>query len=189
MKIAKLGGILLIVSAIAAGIMAFANDKTAILIEQVNETANNESRKAVFPDADEYLEIDAAKLAEIQKEKPEVVEVFESKKSGELVGYIIKTAPSGYAGAVEVITGIDMEKKISGVRIGNHEETPGLGALAAEEDFYGQFGGKGIDKPLEVVKADPADGQVLAITGATITSDAVTSGVNISIEVLEMIEK
>ncbi len=188
MKIAKLGLILLIITAIAATILGFANDKTAVLIEKTNEEANNEARKAALPSAEEFEELDEAELEEIKKEKPEVLDVFKGIKGGEVVGYTVKTGPVGYAGPVEIISGINVEKKIEGVRIGNNSETPGLGALAAEESFYGQFSDKDA-APLEVVKSAPSDNQILAITGATITSAAVTNGVNTSIEVVEMLSK
>ena len=65
----------------------------------------------------------------------------------------------------------------TGVRIGTHSETPGLGARAAEEKFYGQFTGK--SGTLSVIKTGEAgDSEINAITAATITSTAVTNAVN-----------
>lgn len=183
MKIAKLGGILLIITIIAAGILGFANKKTSVLIDKVNEAANNESRKQVLPEAEEFKEIDAKQLEGIKSKHPEVIDVYEGTSNGKVIGYTIKTGTTGYGGIVEVITGINKEEdKIKGVRIGNNEETPGLGALATEESFNGQYTDVPV-KPLTVVKSSPGESQILAITGATITSNAVTSGVNIAIEV------
>lgn len=188
MKIAKLGGILFVITVIAAGILGFANQKTAVLIEQVNEAANNESREQVLPDAEEFEEIEADKLSEIQSAHPEVIDVYEGKAGGETIGYTVKTGTIGYGGVVEVITGINKEENIiEGVRIGNNEETPGLGALATEESFNGQYTEKPAEQ-LTVVKSSPGETDILAITGATITSDAVTDGVNIAIEVVGEIE-
>lgn len=188
MKIAKLGGILLVITVIAATILGFANDKTAVLIEETNEKANNEARQAALPSAEEFEELEAAELEELKKENPEVLDVHKGLKGGEVIGYTVKTGPGGYGGPVEIITGINSEMKIEGVRIGNNTETPGLGSLAAEEPFYGQFTDKDA-APLEVVKSAPSDNQILAITGATITSEAVTNGVNSAIEVVEKISE
>lgn len=102
--------------------------------------------------------------------------------SGNIVGYVFtNTSNSGYGGAVEVMTGIDAEGTVTGVVILSHNETPGLGANAEKESFRDQY--------LQAARADgfaliksgtPADGQVLAMTGATITSNAVTEAVNMS---------
>ena len=81
---------------------------------------------------------------------------------------------------MEVIIGIDNEGSIDGVRIGNHAETPGLGAKAADEEFVEQFGGKSIDKPIQVKKTENLDdNEIQALTGATITSEAVSDAVNL----------
>jgi electron transport complex protein RnfG len=86
------------------------------------------------------------------------------------------------------MTGIDVEGKITGVRLGNHNETPGLGANATLPYFYEQYENKSIDKDIEVSKVEPTkDNQIQAISGATITSSAVTSGVNMAINTFKEI--
>ena len=61
-------------------------------------------------------------------------------------------------------------------------EQPGLGAKSTEPAFYGQFENKN-NLPLEVVKGvATSDNQIVAISGATITSNAITSGVNSAVE-------
>lgn len=185
MKIAKLGGILLAVTLIAAAILGFANEKTAALIAATNEKTSNESRKEVLATAVDFKAVDEAKIKEIQAKNPEVLEVHAGLDgSGQIVGYTVKTATKGYAGDVEVITGVTTDKKVSGVKLGTNSETPGLGTLAGEDEFSGQYTGKEAVE-LEVVKSAPNDTQILAITGATITSRAVTTGVNIATSILD----
>ena len=72
-----------------------------------------------------------------------------------------------------MMVGVDTEGTVTGVRILSHSDTPGLGALATSPDFYEQF--TGMSGTLAVNKDG---GQVQAITSATITSRAVTVGVN-----------
>jgi electron transport complex protein RnfG len=77
--------------------------------------------------------------------------------------------------------GVTADGKISGVRVpGGHNETPGLGAEAEKPDFYEQFAGKDASLALRLVKdrAGAGAGDIAAISGATITSDAVTKAVN-----------
>ena len=73
---------------------------------------------------------------------------------------------------------------VRGVVILSHEETPGLGANAENESFLGQYsGGAG---PFSVVKSAPAaENQVEALTGATVTSTAVTEAVNQAVSYFE----
>ena len=87
------------------------------------------------------------------------------------------------------MVGIKSDGTIVGINIGNMSETPGLGAKSKEESFYGQY----VQKPateLSVVKGGAAgETEIQAISGATITSDAVTNGVNTAVEVYDSISK
>ena len=97
-----------------------------------------------------------------------------------LIGYTIKTSPKGYGGAVEVMVGISTDGKITGVDIGNHSETPGLGSKASDPAFKDQYLDKDVANSLLVVKGSVNnDNEISAISGATITSNGVTSGENI----------
>ena len=174
--ILRLGSILFVICAVAALMLGVTNNITAPVIEQRNIQANNESRKAVLQAAEEFKQIENAKGDLVE-------EVYQGLKNGEVVGYTIKTTPKGYGGKVEVMVGITADGNISGVKIGNHSETPGLGSKASEPTFKDQFKGKGTDKSLTVVKGNTSnDNDIAAISGATITSKAVTSGVNAAID-------
>ena len=70
----------------------------------------------------------------------------------------------------------------------SQDETPGLGANATKSEFTDQYKQKA--QELEVIKnAEPADGEIQAITGSTITSQAVTDAVNKAVAAYEKIEK
>lgn len=80
-----------------------------------------------------------------------------------------------------MMVGIDTELNVTGVKIINMSETPGLGAKASEDSWLSQFKGK--NDIISVVKTGNAkDNEINAISGATITSKAVTQGVNDSLE-------
>lgn len=112
-----------------------------------------------------------------------VVEVNQGKDGGNTVGYAVTVSSKGYAGPIEIMVGISSEGKIEGIKILSMSETPGLGAKAKEPAFSGQYKGKSLDNPLEVVKTKPANpNEIEAITGSTITSRAVTKGVNEAVE-------
>lgn len=184
----KLGAILLVITSIAAGLLALANDKTSGTIAELTEKKNNESRMAIFKDAKSFKEIDKKDLKDVQKKHGDVQEVFEAlDSSNKVIGYTVKTATAGYADKIEVTTGISVKGKITGVSVGNNSETPGLGSKAAEPAFQDQFNDQSVKKKLEVVKSAPGEGQIQALTGATITSNGVTVGVNTAVQAFNML--
>ena len=173
----KLGAILFVICAVASLVLGVTNNITSPVIEERNIQASNELRQIVLSDADEFKELDGIN-SDI------VLEVYEGISGGNVVGYTIKTAPKGYGGTVEVMVGISVDGKVTGVDIGNHSETPGLGSKATEPAFKDQYTGKDISNELSVVKGSASsENEISAISGATITSKAVTNGVNAAIEV------
>lgn len=175
----RLGAILFVICAVASLMLSLTNNITAPVIEQRNIQANNESRQEVLQVAEEFNEVKDVKGDLIE-------EVYQGTKGGEVVGYTIKTTPKGYGGKVEVMVGISNDGKISGVKIGNHSETPGLGSKSADPSFKDQYNGKSTKTPLNVVKGNASnENDIVAISGATITSKAVTAGVNAAMDVYE----
>lgn len=184
----KLGLILLLICAISAVVLAGTNNITAARIEETDRQANDAARKEVFPDASSFKPLDESKLKELISSNPEIIEIYEAyDNSNNLIGYTFKTATGGYGGDVQVITGISAsENKITGMKVVSHSETPGLGANSTKEFFQERFINKPVDKELVVVKTSPTkDNEIQALTSATITSNAVTKGVNIAREVYE----
>jgi electron transport complex protein RnfG len=178
-EIVKLGLILLIITAVAAAILGFTYDITKAPIEQQILQSNIEARKTVLPKAENFEELSIEQF----KAYHTVLEVYKGTKDDETIGFTIKVNSNGYGGPIEVMVGIDRNGVVNGVSIGNHSETPGLGAKASNEAFKGQYSGKKADKELIVIKSGvPKDNEIQAISGATITSKAVTSGVNTAIE-------
>ncbi|MCY6484557.1 RnfABCDGE type electron transport complex subunit G [Clostridium aestuarii] len=178
-EIISLGLTLLLITAIAGIILGGAHKITAepIAIQQKKE--NDAAMQEVLPKAESFEEQD-------KKQLPKdgiILSVNQGIAGSDVAGYAIKVAPKGYAGLIEMMVGISSEGKIEGIKILAHGETPGLGAKAPEKEFSGQYAGKSIEKNLVVVKTAPAnDNEIKAITGATITSSAVTRGVNSAIE-------
>lgn len=175
----RLAGVLLIVCAIAAALLGYTNEVTYDKIQEQLVKASDEARKEVLPDADAFEKLDDSTLASISSKYNFVKEVYTAKKGSDVVGYAVKVAPKGYGGAVEVVVGITVDGTIQGIKVGSHNETPGLGANSTKPAFQGQFAGKTWENPLSVIKSGtPKDNEIAALSGATITSRAVTNGVN-----------
>ena len=175
--ILKLGVTLFAICAVAALVLGVTNNITAPVIEERNIQASNEARKIVLSEADEFKELEGMN-SDI------VLEVYEGIKDGQVIGYTIKTSSKGYGGAIELMVGISKDGKITGVEIGNHSETPGLGSKATEPMFKNQYVNKDVLNSLLVVKGSTNnDNEISAISGATITSNGVTSGVNAAMKI------
>lgn len=104
------------------------NNITAPVIEERNIQESNEARKTVLPEADEFKELEGMN-SDI------VLEVYEGIKDGQVIGYTIKHHQKDMVVAIELMVGISKDSKITGVEIGNHSETPGLGSKSYRTYF------------------------------------------------------
>ncbi len=171
-SIFKLGLILFVITAVTGAILGAVHEVTSEPIRATQERLRQEALKATLPAADTFSSVPLAAEGE------GVLEVSEGTKDGQTVGYNLTVKPKGYAGPIELIVGISREGLITGIKILNQSETPGLGANATLPSFSGQFAEKKAQE-LSVTKSPPqSDAEIQAISGATITSTAVTSGVN-----------
>ena len=178
--IIKTGIILFLITGIAALILASVNNITAPMIA-ANETEKQmTAMTTVLPDAEKFDELtDVVKI-------DGVFGIYAGKNGDETVGYAVLVESMGYGGAISMVVGVDLDGKITGIDITNQSETPGLGANCAKDEFKNQFVGK--TSEITVAKNNAKENQIDAITSATITSKAVTKGVNIAVEAVKNIE-
>jgi len=136
----------------------------------------------VFPEADindfEQVELDSAAADQAVSDMGVNGTIDEACTVGDM-GYVVTaTDKDGFGGSIQVTVGITSDGTVNGVSILAINETAGLGMKAKESDFYSQFEEKAVES-LEVVKGSAAaENQIEAISGATITSRAVTNGVD-----------
>jgi len=90
-----------------------------------------------------------------------------------IIGYSFESSGSGYGGTIDILVSLKDLETINGISIINHMETPGLGARIVEPSFTDQFK----DVLIQDVKLRKDDGQIDAISGATISSLAVVNAV------------
>ena len=163
--VARLAVTLLLITAVVAAALAGINAVTAPRIQAINNQKTQTAIEAVLPGGGEEIGFadDTGLVSTIYKGQS---------------GYAVEVTPSGFNGTVTMMVGVDTSGKVLGISIVNHTETAGLGATAAAlttagNAFRGQFAGMSGSVS---VKQD--GGQVDALTGATITSRAVCTGVN-----------
>jgi len=181
MKIAnmlKLGLILAIFAAAACVMLAFVYTGTASIIARRQQADLKAALKDIFPEADSFK---LAKGIESPDTAVTIEAAYTAIRGGKPVGAALRLTRASYGGPIKIMAGVSIDGTVTGVKIMEHSDTPGLGANAASPQyfvnkaqgitFYGQFAGKSVNDPFEV-KND-----VAAITASTITSRAVTSAV------------
>ena len=117
------------------------------------------------------------------------IEYYTAIKGGDTAAYIFTESAKGYGGDVSVMTAVRPDGTVAGVAILDvSNETPGLGQNAAKENLYSQYAGlkKGISLLKNGAKAE--NNEVDAVTGATITSTAVTRAVNTALDNFEKVK-
>ncbi|MDH8678349.1 RnfABCDGE type electron transport complex subunit G [Fusibacter bizertensis] len=186
--ILKTGLILLVICVIAALGLGLTNEVTKGPIAEQRFLANEQAKKEVLPDAASYADITGEDLESIVSQFNPVTEAYMGlDASGNTIGYVFKSTPTGFGGNVEVVTGISNDGTVTGLRVGSHNETPGLGAKAKDADFYEQYAGKSALDQIGVSKTSSDGNDIQAITGATISSAAITNGANASIDAFNWI--
>lgn len=190
--------ILTLITLVAGGVLGLVYEITKEPIAKQQEMAKQEAYKSVFEDADSFEvcveEGDgelAAYLAENGFEAQTINEVMEAKDaSGETLGYAINlTTSEGYGGDITFSMGVREDGTLNGISILTISETAGLGMNATKDEFKNQFQNKQAES-FEVTKTGAAaDNQINAISGATITSNAVTKGVNSGLCAFEYVKE
>lgn len=185
----KYGFVLFAISVICTLLLAVTNMVTEPVIEMRDEQKNIEAQQSVLPQADKFEPIsDLDQIKEDMPENGDLVASIDMAYSGnDLVGYTVKTTPNGYGGEIQLLTGIDTEGKITGIYVLDQSETAGLGARSTEQEFQDEYKGLSAEEEITVEKSGPVEGnEIQAISGATITSNAVTLGVNTASEAVKV---
>lgn len=182
-KIIKNTIILTVITLVSGLLLGLAYEVTKAPIAQSQENAKKEAWQAVFPDAD----LDAFEEADVDTDVADqviadlgveaTIDEVCTVDGGE-TGYVITATDSeGYGGDIQVVVGITADGTVSGISFLSISETAGLGMNAQNESFYEQYVGVQTDK--FYVSKDGGEGEPIdAISGATITTRAVTGAVN-----------
>ncbi len=163
---------LFIICLIATFLLGVTNAVTAPIIADLAIETEKKSRQVVFPEAVNFGE------ADIAEDGTSVVAALD--EAGNTIGYVVVNTEKGYGGDMSIMTGVDLDGKVTGVNILSHSETAGLGANATSENFRNKF--IGLIGGITVSKDKPGENSIDALTGATITSRAVVRAVNAAIE-------
>lgn len=172
---------LFLVCVIITGALAVVNGITKPIIEERDKAALQESLSVVLPGSGSFSDaMDREMLISRGYQPGETVKnLYEVHAGGETVGYVVEVTPRGYGGVISILVGIDRDLSVTGVKILSHNETPGLGSKAQDEAYLKQYLGTIPENLYRVVKTAPSqDGDIAALSGATVTSRAVSNGIS-----------
>ncbi len=186
-KIVKNTLILSAITIVAGCLLGLVYEITKAPIAQAQENAKQEAYKTVLADAAEFTvdeTLDPAGAADVLLEAgytgDDITEVAEAKDaSGEVMGYVITvTSHEGYGGDIRLSVGILSDGTVKGIEMLDISETAGLGMKATEDDFKNQFKDKQVEKFSYTKSGEDGDDKIDALSGATITTNAVTNAVD-----------
>ena len=176
--------ILFAITLIAGCLLGLFYQVTQKPIARQEELAKQEAYQKVFADADKFevQEFDMGKAESILKNARYDATINEVIKAintaGEPMGYVVTvTTHEAYNGDITFSVGIKGDGTVNGMSILSISETAGLG-MKAEEELVPQFSGKKADSFAYSKTGASADNEIDAISGATITTNAVVNGVN-----------
>jgi electron transport complex protein RnfG len=174
----KMIAAIVIFAVVACAGLAVVVEKTTPAINENKARTTADALAGLFPDATGNSLIAGGLQA--TEDGVTLGDVYKMEKDGKLIGLAVTSSSFGFNADVKALVGVGVDGKITGVKILENTDTPGLGANAGKETyyvdkpnkitFYGQFAGKSADG-LAVQKDG---GSIVAITASTITSRGVT---------------
>lgn len=187
--------ILTIITLVSGLLLGVVYEITKEPIAVAQEAAKQEAYKEVFADADSFDIYEAfdgiiaeSVLLENGLDTNTINEVVVAKSGDVALGYVITvTSHEGYGGDIKFTIGITADGHLNGISILSISETAGLGMKAADDAFKGQFTDKDVATFSVTKTGSTNDSEIDAISGATITSDAVTYGVNAGLAYFEAV--
>ncbi len=174
------GVVLMAITAIVAGLLAFIHAQTAPVIELHETEKRQAALETIFPEADEFVDALDRTSDDFSYSDANVSSVYLVYDNNEIVGYCVSVSSVGYSSTpIELMVGSDLLNKVTSIRVVNHSETPGIGetVISENEGFFSQFTGQ--SRPIEF------SNQITAVSGATFTSEGIKNGVNAALDAVD----
>jgi electron transport complex protein RnfG len=180
-EIIRLCFVLTVIAAVSAGVLAFVDQKTQEPIASALKAEEMAAVESVLPPFDNEADKDTLTLGD----EACSYKFYRGRKGNVIVGAAFTIiAPNGYSGDIKVMVGVDTAGVVQGIEILDHRETPGLGAKIETAEFRNQYKGKSLANP-DVWDVMKDGGTFKQITGATISSRAVTHCIARALEFFE----
>lgn len=185
---------LLVITLVAGLLLGLVYQITKEPIAKEQQRAKEEAYKEVFADAASFeeLPLDNGAIKELKENGwdaviDEAMQVYDKDKN--LIGHVLTvTDHEGYGGDIRFAMGVKSDGTLNGISFLSLSETAGLGMKAKDEEFKGQFAGKKAERFQYTKNGAANKNEIDAISGATITTNAVTNGVNAGLYYISTLE-
>ena len=185
-KILKNTAILTAITLVAGSLLGLVYEITKDPIAVAQENAKQNAYRAVLAEAENFVEFDDFDADEAKAVVTEagytddITEVVVAvDASGDAIGYVVSvTSHDGYGGDIALSVGILNDGTVKGIETLSIAETAGLGMKATEPAFKDQFKDKQVEKFTYTKSGEEGDDKIDALSGASITTNAVTNAVD-----------
>ncbi len=168
--------ILFIIAVVVTLALAGTNELTKDKIIAQATLEQEQAMLKVFPAAASFTDISSSSISSKTPKIKSVNSALDS--SNNQIGLVVVSTFKGYSGEITIIVGISNDRKVTGIQVLSDNETPGLGKKVAENIFTQRFINKDAGLLFSVKKSDKNVNVVDAITGATISSNAMVQATN-----------
>ena len=168
--ILRITGVLLVICLITALLLGIVNAVTKPRIDAIQAEKVRAAMSQVL-EADEYLPI------RLQKDLRGVQSVSEARAGGGTLGYVVQVTANGSQGEIQMMVGVDVDNRVTGVSVIKHSETPNIGTkVVADQSVLDRF--IGMDHANGEITVNSGSNRFDGISGATVSSKGVAAGVN-----------
>lgn len=176
----KLAGTLLGISVVVALLLGIVNSVTEPIITATQEAKTKEAMAQVL-EAKHYVRATAEEwdVGEVEN----LVAIYQAGNDSGYVGYVAEVTASGFGGTISMVVGVDMEGKVTGVQVTDQTETANIGSkVVKDQTVLDRFIGMSHDGG--EITVNSGTNRFDGISGATVSSKAVTSGVNTALNAI-----
>lgn len=173
--------ILVIICVVTTALLAITNFVSAPIIEKNQEASATATRKELLTDADSFTSVDTD-LQTSEDQSAKVTEVYQADNGS---GYVITVVTKSFGGDLTMMVGLSSDGSITGVKVTDSSDTPGVGSKDAQPDYLAQYDGLSQLTSEDVKKENSttSDGAVFQyITGASVSGSAIHKGVYLALE-------
>ena len=168
--VGRITGILLAICLIVSLLLGVVNQITKPRIDAIQAEKIRAAMAQVL-EADEYLPI------QLQKDLKGIRSVSEARTNGGTLGYVVQVTASGSQGEIQMMVGVDVDNRVTGVSVIKHSETPNIGTkVVADQSVLDRF--IGMDHAKGEITVNSGSNRFDGISGATVSSKGVAAGVN-----------
>ncbi len=179
----KLAGTLLGISVVVALLLGIVNSVTEPIITAA-QAAKTQAAMAQVLEAKHYVR--ATEEEWELSENPNFTALYAASNDDGYIGYVVEVTATGFGGTISMVVGVDLDGKVTGVQVTNQSETANIGSkVVTDQSVLDRF--IGMSHADGEITVNSGSNRFDGISGATVSSRGVTSGVNTALSVAEQV--